>query len=142
MGQHEYGDRPLGNPLEADFVAVTRALNYVGKRIELCRLHFGNVLLAVESLEKFNLQVVREREGKEEGEGEVWVEEMIGELRGECRSLILMAEYEEKRTGTLIQVVSHLTLSIIPFLRSSIRYSTDKVGDDRSINSWLRKTRL
>jgi hypothetical protein len=57
IGQHEYGDRPLGNPLEADFVAVTRALNYVRRRISLSAQHFGNVLLAVESLEGFQKHV-------------------------------------------------------------------------------------
>jgi hypothetical protein len=108
MGQHEYGDRPLGNPLEADFVAVTRALNYVGKRISLSAQHFGNVLLALESLEGFEVHVKKQRgEEEEESEGSYMIEEKIEELKSECRSLLLMAEYEEKRTGTLIQVVGY-----------------------------------
>lgn len=113
MGQHEYeyGDRPLGNPLEADFVAMTRALNYVGKRISLSAQHFGNVLLAVESLEEFQKHVKKqigeeEEEEEEESEGSYMISEKIEELKSECRSLLLMAEYEEKRTGNLIQVVS------------------------------------
>jgi len=112
MGQHEYGDRPLGNPLEADFVAVTRALNYVGKRISLSAQHFGNVLLAVESLEGFQKHVKKKQIGEEEeeSEGSYMIWEKIEELKSECRSLLLMAEYEEKRTGTLIQVVSYLIL--------------------------------
>jgi hypothetical protein len=110
MGQHEYGDRPLGNPLEADFVAVTRALNHVRKRISLSAQHFGNVLLAVESLEGFQKHVkkqIGEQEEEEESEGSYMIEEKIEELKSECRSLLLMAEYEEKRTGTLIQVVGY-----------------------------------
>jgi hypothetical protein len=35
------------------------------------------------------------------------IEEKIEELKSKCRSLLLMAEYEEKRTGTLIQVVGY-----------------------------------
>jgi hypothetical protein len=108
MGQHEYGDRPLGNPLEADFVTVTRALNYVGKRISLSAQHFGNVLLAVESLEGFQKHVKKQiGEEEEESEGSYMIEEKIEELKSECRSLLLMVEYEEKRTGTLIQVVGN-----------------------------------
>jgi hypothetical protein len=111
MGQHEYGDRPLGNPLEADFVAVTRALNYVGKRISLSAQHFGNVLLALESSEGFQKHVKKQiGEEEEESEGSYVISEKIEELKSECRSLLLMAEYEEKRTGTLIQMVSYLIL--------------------------------
>ena len=33
MGQHEYADRPRGNPLELDFLATTTGLNCIGKTI-------------------------------------------------------------------------------------------------------------
>jgi hypothetical protein len=41
MGQHEYDHRPKGNPLELDFLAMTRALNHVGRMVgaDLSRLN-------------------------------------------------------------------------------------------------------
>jgi hypothetical protein len=108
MGQHEYSDRRIGNPLEMDFTAVTRKLNHISKRAGVDSLSLGFLILTLETVESWS--DATKGEGREDFR---WIEaaaclemnEKITWLKVTCRSLSLMTEYEEKRAKMLIQVV-------------------------------------
>jgi len=108
MGQHEYADRPRGNPLDLDFTAATRKLNYISKTTGVDALNLGYLMLTFETIELWNTN--KERGGEEDSKGfDIAtcrkMKEKITWLKDSCRSLLLLAEYEDKRTKTLIQVV-------------------------------------
>jgi hypothetical protein len=71
----------MGNPLEANFPATTRVLDYVTKRISLSAQHFGNAILGLKSLEEFQAQV--KQNSREKKEGSIIIEGKVGDLRGE-----------------------------------------------------------
>lgn len=111
MGQHEYVDRPSGNPLEMNFTTATRKLNHISKKLGVDALTLGFVMLALETVESWSVDTKSlRRERNEESKGAengacVEMEEKTTWLKDRCRSLLLLAEYEDKRTKTLIQVV-------------------------------------
>ena len=107
MGQHEYEGRPLGNPLEMDFTSKTRKLNYLSKRVGVDILHLGYVKFSLENVESWSKSSICG--GKEsDGVGEPIchaMKERTTLMKEDCRSLLLLAEYEEKRMKILIQAV-------------------------------------
>jgi hypothetical protein len=108
MGQHEYLDRPRGNPMDLDFTATTRKLNYISKTTGLDALNLGYLMLTFENIGLWNSN--KEWGGEEDSKGSDLttcrkMKEKITWLKDNCRSLLLLAEYEEKRIKTLIQVV-------------------------------------
>jgi hypothetical protein len=114
MGQHEYSRRPLGNPLDMDFTKATRKLNHISKRVEVDILNLGYVKLSLETIESWGLG--KDCAGKEslieiEGEADQAMKEKRILMREECRSLLLLADYEEKRMKILIQAVCILIMS-------------------------------
>jgi hypothetical protein len=114
MGQHEYSSRPSGNPLDMDFTKATRKLNHISKRVGVDILNLGYVKLSLETAESWGLG--KDCAGKEllieiEGEAGQAMKEKRILMREECRSLLLLAEYEEKRMKILIQAVCFLIMS-------------------------------
>jgi hypothetical protein len=108
-GQHEHHNRPRGDPLEMDFGATTRKINFIGKRVDLnlARLHLFQQVL--EKLAEFKDDTLQ---------GSTWVQESL-EVLGSgsevddklaylfdtCRVLSVQAEYERKRVAILTQGV-------------------------------------
>lgn len=52
MGQHEYVNRPMGDPLEIDFIAATRTLNMTTRLLGVERMRLGANILALEMILK------------------------------------------------------------------------------------------
>lgn len=115
MGQHEYDDRPKGNPLELNFLATTRALNHISRMVGVDVSRLGCVLVALEKILDWKKEImesqIRSRDAdnitttEEVSNDFRMVDEKIAYLSGNCRVLIPRAELEEKRTRMLIQVV-------------------------------------
>lgn len=108
MGQHEFSSRPMGNPLDLDFTKATRKLNHISKRVGVDILNLEYVKLSLETTESWGLG--KDYAGKEplieieEEAGQAMKEKRI-HMREECLSLLLLANYEEKRMRILIQAV-------------------------------------
>ena len=108
MGQHEYEGRPLGNPLEMNFTSKTRKLNYLGKRVGMDILHLGFVKFSLEIVESWNKSSIFGGKESLDGVGEPICHAMKEKtilMKEDCRLLLLLAEYEEKRMKILIQAV-------------------------------------
>jgi hypothetical protein len=108
MGQHEYEGRPLGNPLEMDFTGKTRKLNYLSKRVGVDILHLGYVKVSLETVESWSKSLICGGKESFDGVGEPIchaMKEKTTLMKEDCRSLFLLAEYEEKRVKILIQAV-------------------------------------
>lgn len=108
MGQHEYEGRPVGNPLEMDFTSKTRRLNYLSKRVGVDILHSGYVKFSLEIIEAWKKGLIGGRSEYLSMNGERICQgttEKITLMQEDCRSLLLLAEYEEKRMRVLIQAV-------------------------------------
>lgn len=93
-----------------NFTTATRKLNYISKTVGVDALNLGFVVLSLETVESWSVDT--KREGKEELKGIenvtcVGMKEKTTWLKDSCRSLLLLADYEDKRTKTLIQVVCY-----------------------------------
>lgn len=116
MGQHEYEDRPLGNPLEMDFTSATRKLNHISKRVGVDILNLGFLTRSLDIVEKWHSEILNKGERAFNGIKEVSCQEIKKEMalmKEECHSLLLLAEYEEKRMRILIQAVRFLIFLIL-----------------------------
>ena len=108
MGQHEYKSLPVGNPLEMDFTAVTRKLNHIGKRVSVDILNLEFLKLSLDAVETWRMEINSVREAPLEeidGLARTTMKEKTRLMREDCRSLVLLAQYEEKRVRNLIQAV-------------------------------------
>jgi hypothetical protein len=105
MGQHEYENTPRGSPLEIDFTTTTRKLNFINKRVGVDTFNLGCVLLALETVKSWGNENWKRIVSKENEERNSEMKQKICNITDSCRSLLLLADYEEKRTKTLIQVV-------------------------------------
>jgi hypothetical protein len=113
-GQHEHPNRPRGDPLEMDFGATTRKINFIGKRVDLnlARLHLYQHVL--EKLAEFKDDILQ-GSACVQGSLEVLgsrseVEDKLGYLLDMCRILPVQAEYERKRVAILTQGVRPIAL--------------------------------
>jgi hypothetical protein len=108
MGQHEYEDRPIGNPLEMDFTSATRKLNHISKRVGVDILNLGFLIKSLEAVENCYKEIHNGVEGALKGTEEMTCQSMketTAIMKDDCHSLLLLAEYEEKRMKILIQAV-------------------------------------
>ncbi|KAH8772028.1 hypothetical protein F5882DRAFT_506105 [Hyaloscypha sp. PMI_1271] len=108
MGQHDSEGRPLGNPLEMNFTSKTRKLNYLSKRVGVDILHLGYVKFSLEIVESWNKSSICGGKESLDGVGEPICHAMKEKtilMKEDCRLLLLLAEYEEKRMKVLIQAV-------------------------------------
>jgi hypothetical protein len=130
MGQHEYKNRPRGNPLEIDFLATTRKLNYVSKKVGKDESRMTCMLRILGKIREFK----READGADCDEGSRIMDEKLDYLEDSCRAMFPVCTYQQKRISTLLQVVcfSRLFLAIHLF---GANYASS-----RSINSWPRRT--
>ena len=135
MGQHEYENRPRGNVHELDFPATTRRLNYISKKVGVDVVRLGSTLIALELMVDWkgkidnSKAVVRLQQAESAtglacaiaDEGSNLLDEKVAYLIHNCRVLIMMAEYEEKRARTLIQVVSAQVIMRLVYLLTGFR---------------------
>lgn len=110
----------MRNPLEMDFMAATRRLNFVGRTLGVERMRTGTMILALEVIGKevgrlrklTSNSTCDEKNGSETYEDATkMVDDLITCHMNECQNLALRAEYEEKRTQTQLAVVSSSTPS-------------------------------
>lgn len=100
MGQHEYVNRPMGSPLEIDFISTTGTLNAISRNLGVETMRVGAILLALHSILDNSKQMTKEPNGL------AMMDELIGCQINACENLLLRAEYETKRAQTQIAVVS------------------------------------
>lgn len=109
MGLHEHLNRPRGDPLEIDFEATTRRINFIGKRVALNAARLQSYTQVLEKLAGFKDGALQ---GRSCGQGGLEVQVSGGEvddklayLLDTCRVLSIQAEYEGKRNAGLTQAV-------------------------------------
>lgn len=111
LGQHEYENVPVRNPLEGDFLTIGRRLSWCGGILGVEKLRAR----AMEGTLGMLLGVLGEDEESEKGWGggdeayglsrRMVKEKVLAELNA-VRNLTLRAEYEEGRRGIQSGVVS------------------------------------
>ena len=107
---HEYANRPVGNPLELDFVSTTRALSSIGRVVQIEKMRVSAMLLSLEmmrnEIKSFSLSMVK---NSEIGMGEalkINMEEMVEAEMNLCQNLSLRADAEISRAQSQVSVVS------------------------------------
>jgi len=98
----------MKNPLELDFMAATRRLNFVGRTLGVERMRAGATVLTLELMAKETESLKKLSGTDDEDESSIMVGELITCHINECQNLALRAEYEEKRTQTQLAVVCSL----------------------------------
>ncbi|CZR56162.1 uncharacterized protein PAC_06050 [Phialocephala subalpina] len=103
MGQHEWINRPLGDPLKLDFVSTTRTLNFTARTLGVEKMRIQGTLLTLSNIlqEVEHLQTLDPQEQKTY----IWMKETIAYHTNTAQNLSLRAEYEEKRVQTQLAVV-------------------------------------
>jgi hypothetical protein len=101
--QHEYDNRPRGNPLELDFMSTTRSINHVTKRLAVDVCVLEAMLLVLERILKWELEIKKTKcEGNEQslnsvpGETYKWlsiINEKIAYLKDTCHHQLSGAKY-------------------------------------------------
>lgn len=127
LGQHEYTNRPVGNPLEVDFVATTRTLSFLARILGVEKMRASGQVLVMDLI---STEAKSDACSAQLGNGFRTVLAMAGEQRDAAQRLVLRAEYEEKRVQTQVSVVRNSTLTNLRLKRA---YS------HRSSNSWHRR---
>jgi hypothetical protein len=124
MGQHNHTGRPIGNPLELDFVSTTRSLDTIGHQVAFDVVRLRELVLALEKMSicildsiKFDATV----DGKEQAgdtqtgdwlqkfEGSPMIASRLEFVKDSCTVLLLEAECEEKKAYTRIDSSSEYT---------------------------------
>lgn len=114
MGQHQYMHRPIGNPLELDFISTTRQINFESRKLGLDTARLRGVLLAIEMIlgetekTRSNLRPIESETTTSlpaAPDGFCIMDDMIANLVNSCKNTLARVEYETKRTQTLISVV-------------------------------------
>jgi hypothetical protein len=114
MGQHEYSNIPLGDPLKLDLMKATRRLNFFVRNFNIEITRLGSMLLALEQIQQHRAYIGSSREpgkveigfdtlGEDVGEQ---MDEKIAYLKNACQNTLLRAEFQHKLAQSLIQVVS------------------------------------
>ena len=119
MGQHEYINRPLGNPLQLDdlgFITTTRRLNFISRMLGLDTARLEGVRLALNKILDETKNITKEISVGSGGPESIaaltaasnssyMIDEIVAYLLNSCQHLLLRVEYETKRTQTQIAVV-------------------------------------
>jgi len=114
MGQHEYKNLPLGDPLDSDLMASTRRLHFSVRIISAEAMRLDSMLLTLEQLQEYETYIRKNGQlgkgdveyGRQAEEGREQMDEKIAYLNNACKSTLLRAEFEIKRAKSLRQVVS------------------------------------
>ncbi|PVH75528.1 hypothetical protein DL98DRAFT_593035 [Cadophora sp. DSE1049] len=112
MGQHEYINRPMGDPLAIDFIATTRTLNTTSRMLGVERMRLGANILALEmilkEIKELRMNISAEdcsSDWQQNGDGSKMITELVAYQMNACQNLVLRAEYQEKRVQSQIAVV-------------------------------------
>jgi hypothetical protein len=131
MGQHEWTNIPAGNPLELDYIATTRKLNFLVRILAVESMRLEGMLLTLERLAIYIKETARDTSftAYDSGinisqmttsEGSNEVEEKVAYLKNACQINLLRAAGHTKRVHALIQVVSSIFFLFFPFLFLSL----------------------
>lgn len=151
VGQREYGDRPIANPLSIDFVATTRKLNSSGRSFASIVATLQSFKMVLEKMVEFRKDLLLDKdEGEQDSEG--MISNKIGYLFDTCRVLLTHAEYDGKRIAFLIQVVSDALLQFpvsidpklsgLPIHGPKRRTSQHRAGRDLSSHRQVQQRRF
>lgn len=99
MGQHEYVNRPVGDPLKIDFSSVTRRLNFHGRTLNVEKMRAESMLLTL-SMMKEEYALLREVPGRSE-----YIKGMVNYHTSAYRYLLLRADFRDKQVQALINTV-------------------------------------
>jgi hypothetical protein len=115
MGQHEYTNRPKGDPLELKFEETTSRLNFIGRTLAVQRLRVGSTLRNLEKILQEAKDLSNEGENGPETSPHAdlprtlddfrMINELVTYQTDACQQLLLRLEYQEKRNQLLIGVV-------------------------------------
>jgi hypothetical protein len=123
MGQHEWDNIPIGNPLELDYIATTRRLNFLVRTLAVESMRLEGTLLTLECLAIYTKEITAGDKGSTEcdsgtnktsqiktHEGSNEIEEKVAYLQNACQVNLVRAAWDTKRVQALIQVVSSIFL--------------------------------
>jgi hypothetical protein len=123
MGQHEWANIPIGNPLELDYIATTRRLNFLVRTLAVESMRLDGTLLTLERLAIYTKEITAEHMGSIEcdsgtnktsqirtNEGSNEIDEKVAYLQNACQVTLVRATWHAKRVQALIQVVSSIFL--------------------------------
>jgi hypothetical protein len=123
MGQHEWDNIPIGNPLELDYIATTRRLNFLVRTLAVESMRLEGTLLTLECLAIYAKDITSGDMGSTERdsgtnktrqikthEGSNAIEEKVAYLQNACQVNMVRAGWHTKRVQALIQVVSSIFL--------------------------------
>ncbi|TVY84028.1 hypothetical protein LSUE1_G001785 [Lachnellula suecica] len=145
-GQHEYINIPMKSPLELDFMAATRRLNFVGRTLGVERMRAGSTILTLEfmAMEMYAIHDIAifshggiTSNGYEESS--TLVRELINSHINACQNLALRAEYEEKRTQTQLAVVYQFMTQKEALTTSKIAYTSATIATEAKKDSSAMK---
>lgn len=108
MGQHEYVNRPVGDPLAIDFIATTRTLNTTSRLLGVEKMRLGATLLALDMIARETNKLETDASfghGVRMDRGNRTISEFAAYQTNACQNLVLRTEYAEKRVQSQIAVV-------------------------------------
>jgi hypothetical protein len=118
MGQHEWANIPIGNPLELDYIATTRRLNFLVRTFAVESMRLDGTLLTLERLAIYIKEItmvstecdsgINKTSQKKTHEGSNEIEEKIAYLQNACQVTVVRAAWHTKRVQALLQVVSSI----------------------------------
>ncbi|KUJ23863.1 uncharacterized protein LY89DRAFT_776084 [Mollisia scopiformis] len=103
MGQHEWINRPVGDPLKLDFVTTTRALNFTSRNLGVEKMRVQGQLLCLSNLLE-EVELLHKSYPCSE-DTYTWMKETIANHRNTAKYLLVRTDYEEKRVQTQLAVV-------------------------------------
>jgi len=109
---HEYANRPVGNPLELDFLSTTCALSSIGRVIQIEKMRVSAPLLSLEIIEK-EMGCLARLDSMEFDIGHALrtnMQEMVEAEMNLCQNLALRADAEMSGTQNQVSVVSPTSL--------------------------------
>ena len=111
MGQHTYQNRYKGDPLEADFVNTTTALNGNNTRLAINEARLGTLIAALGRICDYIGNVaVEDPCSKDE---RCILIDHVQHLKDYCQNLLLNNEAERKRTASQLAVVGYFLPKIM-----------------------------
>lgn len=107
MGQHTYTNRYKGNPLEANFVNTTTALNGNNTRLATNEARLKSLISTLSQIYDYIIPVIMSESSKEDESGLLM--DHVQHLKGYCENLLLSNEAEQKRTASQLAVIRSLS---------------------------------
>lgn len=107
LGQHSYGDQPMGNPLEIDFPATTRRLSAVSRVIHSEKMRVNATRLSLEMMDKEIASLILPQDcGVDTNAVRVNLDGTVQAHINFCQNLSIRVESEEKKAQGQVAVVS------------------------------------